>query len=85
MMTENPLTDAPGPTKDEGVPGERVRRLQRRRRLMREEFMAVAVLLVFLAAAVAVLATQWLESGPSASAAGPAPAHAQLSKHGGTT
>jgi hypothetical protein len=85
MMTDNPPTGAPGPTTDEGAPGERVRRLRRRRRLMREEFMAVAVLLVFLAATVAVLATQWLESGPSASAGGPVPVHAQLTANGGTT
>lgn len=32
--------------------------------------MAIAVLLVFLAATVAVLATQWLASGPTANAAG---------------
>ena len=75
MMTDNPLTpvrEVPGPKTAEGGPGERIRRLQRRRRLVREELLAVAVLLVFLAATVAVLATQWLASGPSASAAGPA-------------
>jgi hypothetical protein len=71
MMTDNPLTEVPGPERAAGAPGERIRRLQRRRRLVREELLAVAVLLVFLAATVAVLATQWLESGSSANAAGP--------------
>ena len=52
-------------------PGERLRRLERRRRLMREELLAVAFLLIALAATVAVLATQWLGS-PSA-AGGPRP------------
>lgn len=69
-MTEDPLTKVPGPAMGASGPGERIRRLQRRRRLMREELLAVAVLLLFLAATVAVLATQWLASGPSASSAG---------------
>jgi hypothetical protein len=91
MMTDNPLTEVPGPQVAAGVPGERIRRLQRRRRLVREELLAVALLLVFLAATVVVLATQWLESGPSANAAGAshrataAPAASTLVPYGGTT
>jgi hypothetical protein len=42
--------------------GQRIRRLEQRRRLLREEVMAVLVLLIALAATVAVLATQWLEN-----------------------
>lgn len=87
MMTDNPLTEVPGPPRDAGGPGERIRRLQRRRRLVREELLAVAVLLAFLAATVAVLATQWLDSGPTANAAGPPHASAglYLNPYGGAT
>ncbi len=87
MMTDNPLTEVPGPTVTVGGPGERVRRLERRRRLVREELLAVAVLLVVLAVTVAVLATQWLESGLSASAAAPPhfPHSIYLDPHGGAT
>ncbi len=87
MMTDNPLTEVPGPTVTLGGPGERVRRLERRRRLVREELLAVAVLLVVLAVTVAVLATQWLDSGPSANAAGPPyfPNSLYLDPHGGAT
>ena len=84
MMTDNPLTEMPGPKAAAGGPGERIRRLQRRRRLVREELLAVAVLLAFLAATVAVLATQWLASGPSASAVGP-PYTTTVIPYGGTT
>ena len=90
MLTDGPLTDVTRP--DNLVvngPGERIRRLHRRRRMVREELMAVAVLLVFLAATVAVLATQWLASGPTANAAGshqsPAAAHQYDDPHGGAT
>jgi hypothetical protein len=69
-MTDNPLTDVPGRQAAAGVPGERIRRLRRRRRLVREELLVVVVLLLLLAATVAVLATQWLASSPSANAAG---------------
>lgn len=69
MLTESPLTEVTGPEGVDSGPGERARRLQRRRRLIREELLAVAVLLVVLAVTVAVLATQWLASGPSANAA----------------
>lgn len=79
MTINRPLADVlPGP-------GERLRRLQRRRRLVREEMLAVAVLLAVLAATVAVLAMQWLGSGPSAGAAANQPAQvtAAPSSHGG--
>jgi hypothetical protein len=65
-------------------PGERLRRLRRRRRLVREEMLALAVLLLVLAVTVAVLATQWLTSGPSAAGAS-APASVLSPIHGGTT
>ncbi len=88
MMTDNPLTEVPGeisgPRGDMGGPGERIRRLQRRRRMLREELLAAAVLLLFLAATVAVLATKWLESGPSATAGPPSVAWT-LTPYGGTT
>ena len=84
MMTENPVTEVPRSDILPSGPGERIRRLQRRRRMVREELMAVAVLLVFLAATVAVLATQWLASGATTNAVGPA-AHVYYDPHGGAT
>lgn len=72
MTTDRPLAQVPGPVRAATEPGERLRRLARRRRLVREEMLAVAVLLLFLAATVAVLATQWLDSGASSNAAPPA-------------
>ena len=42
--------------------GGRLRRLEQRRKLVREQIAAVLVLLVALAATVAVLAMQWLET-----------------------
>jgi hypothetical protein len=81
MMTEDPLAEIPGPATGQGVPGERVRRLKRRRRLVREELLALAVLLAFLAATVAVLATQWL-ANPSVNSAGPPSVHRT---YGGST
>lgn len=72
MTTDRPLTQVPDPPRGAGRPGERLQRLVRRRRLVREELLAVLVLLLFLASTVAVLATQWLDSGPASSAAPPA-------------
>ena len=90
MLTDSPVTDVT--RSDNHVisgPGERIRRLERRRRLMHEEFMAIAVLLVFLAATVAVLATQWLASGSTANAAGshqsPSAIHLHYDPLGGAT
>jgi hypothetical protein len=52
----------------EGVgPGERLRRLRLRRRLVREKLLTVAVLLLALAATLVVLGLQWLDSGQSTS------------------
>jgi hypothetical protein len=53
-------TDADG-----GGPGERLRRLRQRRRLLREELLAVAVLVIALVATLVVLGLQWLGSGQS--------------------
>lgn len=51
--------------------------------------MAIAVLLVFLAGTVAVLATQWLASGAASSAApshqSPSVVHQYLDPYGGAT
>jgi hypothetical protein len=90
MLTDSPVTDVT--RSDNHVisgPGERIRRLERRRRLVREELMAIAVLLVFLAVTVAVLATQWLASGPTANAVGshqsPPAIHLHYDPLGGAT
>lgn len=86
MITDGPLTE-PAAADDSGraatAPGERVRRFQRRRRLLREEMLAITFLVALLAATVVVLATQWLESGPSANASGVAVV--QTIYRGGTT
>lgn len=71
MTTVHPPSAPPllGAASGEVVPelhtGERLRRLEQRRRLLREQLLAVLVLLIALAVTVAVLATQWLESGPA--------------------
>jgi hypothetical protein len=51
----------------DGGPGERLRRLRQRRRLVREELLTVGVLVLALAATLVVLGLQWLDSGQSAS------------------
>lgn len=51
----------------EALPGDRLRRLQQRRRLVKEEFLAVLFLVVALAITVGVLAMQWLGAGGPAS------------------
>ena len=61
-------------------PGDRLRRLQQRRRLVREEFLAVMFLVVALAVTVSVLALQWLDSGASSAGAVPA-IHPSLAHH----
>lgn len=71
-MTGNPSTEVAAPpvaAPNRGVPGERLARLAQRRRLLREEMAVLAVLAVLLAVTIAILAAQWLASGPSASAA----------------
>lgn len=80
MTTVHPPTAPPllgaasGEVPGELRTGERLRRLEQRRRLLREQLLAVLVLLIALAVTVAVLATQWLESGPSTAGAAPAKA-----------
>lgn len=56
------------PQTPQSRPGERLRRLRQRRKLLREELLAVLVLLLLLGVTVAVLVTQWLGSGQSTSA-----------------
>ena len=51
----------------DALPGDRLRRLKQRQRLVREEILAVTFLLVMLAITVGVLAMQWLSSGGPAS------------------
>jgi hypothetical protein len=60
---------------DGSGPGERLRRLRKRRRLLREELLAVAILVIALAATLVVLGLQWLGSGQSVTpSARPVPA-----------
>jgi hypothetical protein len=75
-----PIT--PSARADSGGPGARLRRLQRRRRLLREEWLAVAVLVIALAVTLTVLGLQWLDSGPTATSAG---AGAPAYTYGGPT
>jgi hypothetical protein len=61
---------------DGGGPGERLRRLRARRRLVREELLVVGILVIALAATLVVLGLQWLGSGQSVtSSTTPAPAY----------
>jgi hypothetical protein len=61
---------------DGGGPGERIRRLRERRRLVRQELLAVAILVIALAATLVVLGLQWLGSGQSVtSSTAPVPAY----------
>ena len=53
----------------QAAPGDRLRRLQQRRRLVREEFLAVMFLVAVLAITVGVLAMQWLGNGGTLSPA----------------
>lgn len=86
MTLDRPLVEVADPLPGGSGPGERLRRLERRRRLVREELLVVLVLLAVLAVTVAVLATQWLASGPSANASGPPPPPAHMAPYtGGTT
>jgi hypothetical protein len=72
MTTVRSAPPVVAPAVADGAPGARLRRLERRRRLLREELLAVAVLIIALAITLVVLGLQWLDSGPSAvsSAAG---------------
>jgi hypothetical protein len=65
----------------DGLPGARLRRLQQRRRLLREELIAAAILVIALAVTLTVLGLQWLDTGTAAvSSAGVA-----VSIYGGPT
>jgi drug/metabolite transporter (DMT)-like permease len=68
-------------------PGERVRRLRRRRRLFREELAALGLLLLALAVTVGVLASQWLGGGTTTASSGLQPTYTTLVHihHGGAT
>jgi hypothetical protein len=65
MIRSAPRTDLP--TDAESGPGERLRRLQHRKRVLREELLVILILLAAMTATVTVLAMQWLNSGPSTS------------------
>ena len=58
---------------DRVAPGERLRRLRRRKRLLREELASLGLLLLALALTVAVLAGQWLGTGKSSNPGLPRP------------
>jgi len=74
MIRSAPKTDFRPPM--ESGPGERLRRLHRRQRVLREELLVILILLVALTATVTVLAMQWLSSGPSTSGSSvPRPAY----------
>jgi hypothetical protein len=70
MTTEGPVTELTGTTGLEvapeppSAPGDRLQRLHRRQRLVREEMAAALFLFALLAVTVAVLAAQWLSSSP---------------------
>lgn len=70
LVLPGSLDDAPAPDPGavlrEVLPGDRLRRLQVRRRLVREQLLAVIFLFVVLAITVGVLAMQWLGSGGAA-------------------
>ncbi len=68
MTTVRSVPPLPAPRAAEGGgPGERLRRLRQRRRLVREELLTIAVLVLALAATLVVLGLQWLDSGQSTS------------------
>ena len=63
VRSATPLDTSAGA--DGGGPGERLRRRRERRRLVREEILAVSVLVIALAVTLVVLGLQWLGSGQS--------------------
>jgi hypothetical protein len=65
MIRSAPKTDSP-PSPESG-PSERLARLRRRQRLFREELLVILILVLAFALTVTVLATKWLDSGPSTS------------------
>ncbi|MGH9115807.1 MAG: hypothetical protein ACRDWW_08260 [Acidimicrobiales bacterium] len=56
----------------QGAPGARLQRLHHRRRLVREELLAVAVLVLALAVTLLILGLQWLGGSPPAAGSAPA-------------
>lgn len=62
-VAEGPVADVVDVTDGEAPPGDRLLRLQKRRRLVREEILALVFLLLMLAITVGVLAMQWLGGG----------------------
>ncbi len=90
MKTVRPAThvaippEATAPHAGDDGPGARLRRLHHRRRLLREELLAIAVLIIALAATLLVLGLQWLGSGqPGTPGAVPVPTY--LNIVGGST
>jgi hypothetical protein len=61
VRSATPLATSDGA--DGGGPGERLRRRRQRRRLVREQLLAVAILVIALAATLVVLGLQWVGSG----------------------
>jgi hypothetical protein len=84
MITNRLVTRTHPSGGSEAGPGERLRRLRQRRRLLREEILAISVLLVALAITVAVLATQWLGENTTGSQSLPS-IQSTISVSGGTT
>jgi hypothetical protein len=77
-MTRPALAAGPPHREVESGPGERLRRLRKRKKLLREELLVLLVLLLALAVTVAVLATQWLSGPTTSSSLPPAPAGTYL-------
>jgi hypothetical protein len=84
MMTNRLATRTASSPSPEVVPGERLQRLRRRRRVLREEMLVVSVLLIALGITVAILASQWLGENATGSQGLP-PIHPTVSVSGGTT
>jgi hypothetical protein len=63
VRSATPLRASDGATG--GGPGERLRRRRERRRLVREQMLAVAILVIALAVTLVVLGLQWVGSGQS--------------------
>ncbi len=79
-MTSIPSVARPAPVPNaDGARGERLRRLQHRKRLRREKLLAALVLVVALAVTLTVLGLQWLGKGSSAIAARTSPPRPTLS------
>lgn len=84
-MTEVDVQSSPPSATSGRGPGERLLRLRRRRKLVKEEILALLVLFVALCVTVAVLAAQWLGSTSSVSAPAVVPVKLALTLLGGST